>query len=206
MVVFFAIFLPFGIHKNDFCFLTSSFYKYEVLLLYPLKIVFYTNVMVLNFEIINFISYLVTIREVFVRLCYFECTHFIFTSLFSPQLIIIYLLRSAYVPVRIHPVDLLFTDFYFLFISVFKYFLQLRVMEQIKLDGTTVVIWSHLPAQAESSQSVWHRVVSRQFWSISSEGDSTHSLGNLFQCPITAQEKDSSSCSDGTTLHQFYVY
>lgn len=92
--------------------------------------------------------------------------------------------------------DLPFTDFYFCFTSVFKYFLLLRVTEWIRLEGTTVVIWFHLPAQAGSSQSTWHRVVSRQFWNISSEGDSTLSLGNLCQCPITAQEKGSSSCSD----------
>lgn len=85
MVVFFCYFFPFRIHRNDF-FLVSSFYKYKVLLLYPLKILFYTSVMVLNFKIMNLTSYLVTSREVFVRLCFLECIYFIITSLFSPGL------------------------------------------------------------------------------------------------------------------------
>lgn len=33
------------------------------------------------------------------------------------------------------------------------------------------VIWSSLPAQAESQQSTWHRTASRHFWNTSSEGE-----------------------------------
>lgn len=127
MVVVFAIFFTLWDTQKCVGFLVSSFCKYKVLL-YPFKIfVIYTSVMVLNFKIINLTSFLVTSSEVFVRLCYFECIYFVFMSLFSPQLIMIYLLRKAQVPVRIHPVDLLFTDFHFPFISVFKYFLQLSL-------------------------------------------------------------------------------
>ena len=43
--------------------------------------------------------------------------------------------------------------------------------------------------QAGSSQSTWHRIVSRHFWNISSEGDSTPSLGNLFQCMVSCRVK-----------------
>lgn len=43
-------------------------------------------------------------------------------------------------------------------------------------EGTTVGLVCHLPAQAGISQSTWHRILSRQLWSVLSEGDSTASL------------------------------
>lgn len=81
---FFFFFYPLGyLEINCVCFLASFFYKYKVLLPYPVKIfLIYTSVMGLNFKIINLISSLMTSREVFVRLCYFECMYFIFISLF----------------------------------------------------------------------------------------------------------------------------
>lgn len=85
LVAFFAIFYPLG-YTEVICvyFLASPFYKYKVLLLYPLKIfVIYTSVMVMILKISHLSSSLVTSREVFVRFCYFECIYFIFISLFS---------------------------------------------------------------------------------------------------------------------------
>lgn len=43
--------------------------------------------------------------------------------------------------------------------------------------------------QEGSSLSTWHRIVSRWFWNVSSEGDSTNSLGNLYQCVATHTAK-----------------
>lgn len=51
------------------------------------------------------------------------------------------------------------------------------------------VIWPNLPAQAGLSQSTLHRVASTQFLSISTEGNSTPSLGNLFLCSVTFADK-----------------
>ncbi|KAJ7417752.1 hypothetical protein WISP_62774 [Willisornis vidua] len=47
------------------------------------------------------------------------------------------------------------------------------------------VIWAKFPAQTGSSQSTWHKVASRRFLNVSSEGNSTTSLGNLFQWSVT---------------------
>lgn len=48
-------------------------------------------------------------------------------------------------------------------------------------QGAQWVIWSNVAAPAGSSQSMGHRIASQCFWDISREGDSTASLGNLFQ-------------------------
>ncbi|TRZ23368.1 hypothetical protein HGM15179_003719 [Zosterops borbonicus] len=45
--------------------------------------------------------------------------------------------------------------------------------------GPQRAMWPNLSAQAGSSQSTWPRIVFRHFLNISSEGDSTTSLGNL---------------------------
>lgn len=60
------------------------------------------------------------------------------------------------------------------------------------------LICSSLPAQPGSSQSTSHRSVTRLFWNIFSEGDSTPSLGSQFQGLVTAQESCSSLSSDGS--------
>lgn len=44
------------------------------------------------------------------------------------------------------------------------------------------VMWSNLLAQVGSFYNTLHRIASRQFLSISTEGDFTGSLDNLFQC------------------------
>lgn len=64
--------------------------------------------------------------------------------------------------------------------------------------GAQRVIWSILTVQVGSSQGIWNRFASRWLLSISSDRDSTLSLGNLFQRLITCTVK-SSSCSSGTT-------
>ncbi|XP_056370543.1 uncharacterized protein LOC130265469 [Oenanthe melanoleuca] len=70
-----------------------------------------------------------------------------------------------------------------------------RVTEWGRLERHEV-IWFNL--SAESSGSTWHRLVSRQLWSSSREGEST-SLGNLFQCTVTCTVKSSPPCSGGTS-------
>lgn len=65
------------------------------------------------------------------------------------------------------------------------------------------VTWSNLSVQTGSSQSKWTRIVSRWFWNTFSNGDSTLSLDNLFQCSVTAQGRSSSSCPGGTSVHPF---
>lgn len=52
------------------------------------------------------------------------------------------------------------------------------------------VTWSRLPAQAGSSQSTQHRIVWWWFLNISSEGDSTISLVNLFQSLVSRTVKE----------------
>lgn len=58
-------------------------------------------------------------------------------------------------------------------------------------------IWSGLPAQVGPSQSTWHRVVSRWFWNISGEEDTTASLGSLYP------HRSSSSVQAELAEHQF---
>jgi len=52
------------------------------------------------------------------------------------------------------------------------------------------------PCPNRVTQSRGHRTLSRQVLNISREGDSTTSLGSLFQC---SEGRSSSSCSDGTS-------
>lgn len=61
-------------------------------------------------------------------------------------------------------------------------------------EGPQWFNWSNVPAQAGSPQSAGHRIVSRWFVNILSEGDSTASLGNLFQCMVTS------------TLKKFFIF
>lgn len=69
----------------------------------------------------------------------------------------------------------------------------------VRLEWLQWLIWFNPPAQPRSFQSTPHRSVSRSLWNISSEGDSTPSLDNLFQCLVTAQESCSSLSSGGTS-------
>lgn len=57
-----------------------------------------------------------------------------------------------------------------------------RITEWVRLQGTTGGHLVQAPRSAGLSQTTWHWVVSRQFFSVSSEGDSVPSLDNLFQC------------------------
>ena len=48
---------------------------------------------------------------------------------------------------------------------------------------------SPTPCRSRVTQSRPHRTTSRQVWNISREGDSTASLGSLFQCSVTLRVK-----------------
>jgi len=48
---------------------------------------------------------------------------------------------------------------------------------------------SPTPCQSRVTQSRLHRTLSRRGWNISREGDSTTSLGSLFQCSVTLRVK-----------------
>lgn len=56
--------------------------------------------------------------------------------------------------------------------------------------GPPWVFWLNLSAQARSSQTAWHRIVPRRFFSIPSEGGSTPSPTNLSQCSVTCTVKN----------------
>lgn len=58
----------------------------------------------------------------------------------------------------------------------------------VRLQGTTAEHLVQPPCLAGLSWMTWHRVVSRQFLSIYSEGDSAPSLDNLFQCHLHGEE------------------
>lgn len=63
-----------------------------------------------------------------------------------------------------------------------------RITEWVRLEETTV---GNLVQSSCSSviQSTWHRIVSRRVLDISSEEDSTSSMGNLCQCLVTQTGK-----------------
>lgn len=67
------------------------------------------------------------------------------------------------------------------------------------------IIWSSLLAQTGSTQSTWPRIESRQFWNISSERNSTPSLGNLLQYVGTCMKSSliGSSCGSVSGHHLF---
>lgn len=50
--------------------------------------------------------------------------------------------------------------------------------------GLQWVSWCSLHARARPPQT-WHRIVSRGFLNFPGDGDSSASLDNLFQCPVT---------------------
>ncbi|TRZ25552.1 hypothetical protein HGM15179_001611 [Zosterops borbonicus] len=60
-----------------------------------------------------------------------------------------------------------------------------RITEWIWLEGTAVGCLVQSPILAGLSQRTWHRIVSRWFVNISSEGHPTSSLGNLYRCGFT---------------------
>lgn len=69
---------------------------------------------------------------------------------------------------------------------------KFRVMENHRF--TEWVIWSNHPAQLRSSQTTWHKIVSRRVLNTFSEKDSTSSMGNLCQCAwLRTQERSSPS-------------
>lgn len=74
-----------------------------------------------------------------------------------------------------------------------------RITGWVRLEETTV---AHLVPPLFSS--TWHRIVSRGFWKISSEGGSTASPDNLFSAQ-SLHRKTNSSCSGRTSGHQFLL-
>lgn len=86
-------------------------------------------------------------------------------------------------------------------IEKYHFKVGLRITESQNESGWKEPQWfirSNLPAQGGLSHRTGHRTVSRWVWNISSGGDFTPSLDNLFQWLVTAQ-KSFSSHSGGTS-------
>ena len=67
------------------------------------------------------------------------------------------------------------------------------------LEGTSVDHLVQPPCQSRVTYSRLHRTLSRQVLNISREGDSTTSLGSLFQGSAPSERRSSSLCSAGTS-------
>lgn len=73
----------------------------------------------------------------------------------------------------------------FKFFHYYFNFLSLSLSHRSGWKGSQLFTWSNLPEQARLYQSTWLRIVSRQFSDISTKGDPTISLDNLFQCSVS---------------------
>ena len=74
-----------------------------------------------------------------------------------------------------------------------------RVTECSGFAGTSVGHLVQLPCRSRVTYSKLQRTLSMRALNISREGDSTTSLGSLFQCSVTLKVESSSSCSAGTS-------
>lgn len=61
--------------------------------------------------------------------------------------------------------------------------------ERVRLEQTTAVVRSHLPAPAGSSQSTSHKIASGPFWHIPSEGKCPACLGSVSQCAAPSRTR-----------------